>query len=71
MFKQVYAEAAAENGRRGSNVYEFNTWLWQFGRGNPRLGCLTIEETSDRECCQQSVRQALEGDREGSKGDGS
>ena len=24
------ADSAAEDGRRGSNVYEVNTWLWQF-----------------------------------------
>jgi hypothetical protein len=42
------ADAAAEDGRCGSNVYEVNTWLWMFGRGKPRLGGLTIEETSDR-----------------------
>ncbi len=36
------ADAAAEDGRRGSNVYEVNTWLWQFGPGKPRLGGLTI-----------------------------
>ncbi len=39
------AEAAAEDGRSVSNIYEVNTWRWQFGRGKPRLGCLTIEET--------------------------
>jgi hypothetical protein len=43
----------------GSNrdVYEVtgNTWLWMFGRCKPRLGGLTIEETSDR---QDSVRKA-------------
>ena len=44
-----------EDGRRGSNVYEVNTWLWMFGRGKPRLGCLTIEETLDR---QNSARKA-------------
>ena len=26
-----------------------NTWLWQFGRGKPRIGGLTIEETSKRQ----------------------
>ena len=57
----------------GSNVYEVNTWLWQFGRGKPRLGGLTIEETQDR---QDSARKAsdkcrnLEETCEGSKGDG-
>ncbi len=43
------ADTAEEDGRRGSNVYEVNTWLWQLGRGKPRLGGLTIEETSDRQ----------------------
>ncbi len=65
------ADAAAEDGRHSSNVYEVNTWLWQFGRGKPRLGGLTIEETSDR---QDSARKASDKrwkeTREGSKGDG-
>ncbi len=39
------ADTAAEDGRRGSNIYEVNTWGWQFGRGKPCLGSLTIEET--------------------------
>jgi hypothetical protein len=39
------ADTAAEDGRRGSNVYEANTWQWMFGRGKHRLGGLTIEET--------------------------
>jgi hypothetical protein len=52
---RVHTDTAAEDGRRGSNVYEVNTWLWQFGRGKPRLGGLTIEETSDR---QDSARKA-------------
>jgi hypothetical protein len=42
------ADAAATDGQRGSNVYEVNPWLWQFGRGKPRLGGLTIEETTER-----------------------
>ncbi len=32
----------------GSNVYEVNTWLWNFGRGKPRLGGLNVDETSMR-----------------------
>jgi hypothetical protein len=43
------ADAAAEDGRHGSNVYEVNTWLWMFGRDKPRLGGLTIEENSHRQ----------------------
>ncbi len=35
-------DTAAAGGRRGSNVYEVNPWLWQFGRGKPRLGDLTV-----------------------------
>ena len=42
------ADAAAVDGRRGSNVYEVNPWLWQFGRGKPRLGGLSVEETQVR-----------------------
>ena len=40
------ADSAAADGRRGSNVYEVNPWLWQFGRGKPRLGGLTVEDTT-------------------------
>ena len=47
-FQYGTAEAAAADGRRGSNVYEVNPWLWQFGRGRPRLGGLTVSETEDR-----------------------
>ncbi len=65
------ADAAAEDGRRVSDVYEVNTWLWMFGRGKPSLGCLTIEETSDR---QDSARKASDKlwkeTRDGCKGDG-
>ena len=41
-------DTAAADGRRGSNVYEVNPWLWQFGRGKPRLGGLSCEETDER-----------------------
>ena len=45
------ADVAAADGRRGSNVYEVNTWLWQLGRGKPHMGGMTImiEETFDRQ----------------------
>jgi hypothetical protein len=48
-FPEGCADAAAEDGRCGNNVYEVNQWLWQFGRGKPRLGGLTIEETAERQ----------------------
>ena len=47
------ASAAAE-GRRGSNVYEVNLWLWQTGRqwqfgcGRPHIGGLSVSETKER-----------------------
>ena len=41
-------DTADADGKRGSNVYEVNPWLWQFGRGKPRLGGLSVEETADR-----------------------
>ncbi len=43
-------DTAAADGRHGSKVYEVNLWLWQFGRGKPRLpvGGLSIEKTDDR-----------------------
>ncbi len=44
-FPMGYADLAASDGRRGSSVYEVNTWLWNFGNGKPRLGGLTVEET--------------------------
>jgi len=43
------ADSAAADGRRGSNVYEVNPWLWQFGRGKPRLGGLSVEQTFERQ----------------------
>jgi hypothetical protein len=50
------ADEAATDGRRGSNVYEVNLWLWQFGRGTPRLGGLTIEDTSERKDAVSNAR---------------
>ena len=40
--------AARVDGRRGSNVYEVNPWLWQFRRGKPCLGGLSVEKTQER-----------------------
>jgi hypothetical protein len=51
------ADAAALDGRRGSNVYEVNPWLWQFGRGKPRLGDLTVGETADRQLAKDIDRK--------------
>ncbi len=43
-------------------MYEVNLWLWRFGRGKPRLGCLSVEETDDRKDAaqqEQIVRRAV------------
>ncbi len=42
------ADSTAADGRSGSKVYEVNTWLWNFGRGKPRLGGLTVDEIAMR-----------------------
>ena len=49
-------DTAAADGRRGSNVYEVNLWLWQFGRGKPRLGGLSVEKTDARKQAAQKER---------------
>ena len=42
----------------GSNVYEINLWLpvWQFRRGKPRLGGLTVEQTVARKSAAADAR---------------
>ena len=47
-FQFGIADAVAVDGRRGSNLYEVNPWLWQFGHGRPRLGVLSVFRTEDR-----------------------
>jgi hypothetical protein len=58
------ADASGESGRKGSNVYELNQWMWEFGRGKPRLGGLSVTETEERriavrkEGCQCNLKRA-------------
>ena len=61
-FPMGCADAAAVDGRRGSNVYEVNLWLWQFGRGKPRLGGLSVEATAQRQeaACVEKHKKAAE-----------
>ncbi len=47
-FRVGTCATAAADGRRCSNMYEVNPWLWQFGRGKLRLGGLSVEKTDDR-----------------------
>ena len=49
-------DTATADGLRGSNVYELNPWLWQFGRGKPRLGGLSVEKTGARKEAAQEER---------------
>ena len=49
-------DSAAADGRRGSNAYEVNPWLWQFGRGKPRLGGLSVEKTGAKKAAAQKER---------------
>ncbi len=42
-FPMGSCDTAAKDGRRGSNVYEVNPWLWQFGRGG-----LSVKQTAER-----------------------
>ena len=37
-------------------MHEVNLWLWKFGRGKPRLGGLSVEETYDRKDAAQQER---------------
>ncbi len=39
-FPMGCADSAMVDGRRSSDVYEVNPWLWQFGRSRPRMGGL-------------------------------
>ena len=47
-FPHGCADATDESGRKGSNVYEVNQWMWEFGLGKPRLGGLSVTETEER-----------------------
>ena len=59
-----------QDGRRGSNVYEVNPWLWQFGHGKPRIGGLTIKETEEKkEDARKSSDKRRKETRAGRKGD--
>jgi hypothetical protein len=49
-------DTEAVDGQRGSNVYEVNPWLWQFGRGKPQLGGLSVEKAGDRKEAAQKER---------------
>jgi hypothetical protein len=47
-FPYCSTDTAQESGSRGSNVYELNARLWQFGRCKPRGGGLSVADTEDK-----------------------
>ncbi len=44
-FECCCADGAGPNSQRGSHVYDINTWLWNFGRPQPRVGDLSVAKT--------------------------
>jgi hypothetical protein len=55
-FQVCSCDTEAADGRPGSNVYEVKQWLWQFGRGKPRLGGLSVEKTGARKAAARKER---------------
>ena len=48
---------ADTDGSSGSNVYEVNIWLWQFGRGRPRIGGRDVADTEQNLEARMERRQ--------------
>ena len=46
---QMQSTRRASLGKKGSNVYELNQWLWEFVLGKPslRLGALSVTATEE------------------------
>ena len=56
------ADGQGQASRRGSHVYEINTWLWNFGRPQPRVGGLSVAKTERirRQARSETSRRAWE-----------
>ncbi len=54
------ADGPLQGSRRGSQVYEVNTWLWNFGRPQPRVAWLSVAETEKilKRCRGEEARGA-------------
>jgi hypothetical protein len=54
------ADGSGQGSRRGSHVYEINTWLWNFGRPQPRIAGLSVAKTEKihRASSSDSARRA-------------
>ena len=59
-FEYGCADGPLQGSRRGSHVYEVNTWLWNFGRPQPRVGGLSVAAT-------QKIRKRCKGELEAAK----
>ena len=55
-------DGSGQGSRRGSHVYEINTWLWNFGRPQPRIGGLSVAKTEGvrRQSRSETSRRAAE-----------
>ncbi len=56
------ADGQGPASRRGSHVYEIYTWLWNFGRPQPRVGGLSVAKTvrTRRQSGSETSRRAWE-----------
>ncbi len=61
-FKFGCADGSGQGSRRGSHVYKINTWLWNFGRPQPRIGGLSVAQTERirRQSRSETSRRAAE-----------
>jgi hypothetical protein len=61
-FEYGCADGSGQGSRRGSHVYEINTWLWNFGRPQPRIGGLSVAKTEQirRQSRSETSRRAAE-----------
>jgi hypothetical protein len=56
------ADGHGQEMRRGSHVYEVNTWLWNFGRPQPRVASLSVAKTEKihKRCRAAAAKSAWE-----------
>ncbi len=61
-FEYGCADGSGQGSRRGSNVYEINTWLWNFGRPQPRISGLSVAKTEGvrRQSRSETARRGAE-----------
>ena len=58
-FEYGCADGHLQGSRRGSHVYEVNTWLWNFGRPQPRVAGLSVAATQKiRKRCRGEAAKA-------------